>query len=79
MGGSLRSCVWCLPVDVSSSMPGIPSGCSGQLCDSDPSVWPDNLPGLTANPPGAQTAWKIPQGLPHEATEGDTIVTNPQF
>lgn len=64
-----------LPADVPSSMPGIPSGCSGLPCGSGPSVCPDTLPGLTANPPGVQTAWKIPDVLPNEAAEGDAIVS----
>lgn len=60
-----------LPAGVSSAKPGIPSGSSGRRCDSGPSVCPDTLPGWTANPPEAPTAWKSPHGPPNEAAEGD--------
>lgn len=70
-GGSCGGQESGLPPDASCAMPGIPTGCSGPLCGSGPSVCPDSLPGLTAGPPAAPTACKTPGGLPDGATEGD--------
>lgn len=60
-----------LPEDAPSSTSGIPRGCDVQRCGCDPSVCPDSPPGLSAQPPEAQTALKIPAGLPNVAVRGE--------